>query len=85
MEKNKHGYAVASLVLGILSIVLGCCWQIGLVLGVVGLVLAAVAKASGSSSRYGDDEDTSPKAEANAKIAPAAMKQYDRPAKEEKD
>ncbi len=49
MEKNKHGYAVASLVLGILSIVLGCCWQIGLVLGVVGLVLAAVAKASGNT------------------------------------
>ncbi len=49
MEKIKHGYAVASLVLGILSIVLGCCWQIGIVLGIVGLILAIVAKKSGNT------------------------------------
>ncbi|MBP5773012.1 MAG: DUF4190 domain-containing protein [Eubacterium sp.] len=48
MNTNKHGYAVASLVLGILSIVFSCCWYIGLVLGIVGLVLAAVAKSTGN-------------------------------------
>ena len=48
MNTNKHGYAVASLVLGILSIVFCCCWYLGLILGVVGLVLAIVAKKNGN-------------------------------------
>ena len=41
----------------------------------------AVARASGVSTRYGDDEEESPKAEAAPKIAPATMKKYDRPKK----
>lgn len=45
---SKHGYAVASLVLGILSIVLCCCYYIGLVCGIVGLVLSVVAKKNGN-------------------------------------
>ena len=48
MNNNKHGYAVASLVLGILSIVFCCCWYIGLILGVVGLILAIIAKKNGN-------------------------------------
>lgn len=41
----------------------------------------AVARATGSSTRYGDDEEDTPKATPNAKIAPAAMKSYDNPKK----
>ncbi len=48
MNNTKHGYAVASLVLGILAIVFCCCWYIGLILGVVGLVLAILAKKNGN-------------------------------------
>ena len=52
MNTNKHGYAVASLVLGILSTVLSlvlCCfWYLGLILGVIGLVLAIIAKKNGN-------------------------------------
>jgi YidC/Oxa1 family membrane protein insertase len=45
----------------------------------------AVARATGSSKRYGDDEDDAPKAApANGKIAPAAMKNYDNPKKKNK-
>ena len=49
MENNKHGYAVASLVLGIVSIVFCCCWYIGLICGIVGLVLAIMAKKNGNT------------------------------------
>ena len=45
---NKHGYAIASLVLGILSVVFSCCYGIGFILGVVGLVLAILARKSGN-------------------------------------
>lgn len=44
----------------------------------------AVARATGSSTRYGDDEEDTPKATPNAKIAPAAMKSYDNPKKKNK-
>ncbi len=45
----------------------------------------AVAKATGSSTRYGDDEDETPKAAPNPKIAPAAMKVDDNPKKKKKN
>lgn len=48
MENNKHGLAIASLVLGIISAVLACCYGLGFFTGIVGIVLAAVAKKSGN-------------------------------------
>lgn len=44
----KHGYAIAGLVLGILSVVFSCCYGIGVILGVVGLILAILARKSGN-------------------------------------
>lgn len=40
-QKNKMGFNIASLVLGILSIL--CCWAYGGVLGVIGIILGIVA------------------------------------------
>lgn len=48
MNNVKHGYAVASLVLGIVSVVLSCCTWVGIACGIVGLVLAIVAKKAGN-------------------------------------
>lgn len=44
----KHGYAVASLVLGICSIVFSCCTYVGIIVGIVGLVLAILARKAGN-------------------------------------
>ena len=49
MNTNKHGFAVAGLVLGIVSVVFACCYGAGLVTGIVGLVLAALAKKEGNT------------------------------------
>lgn len=49
MNDNKHGFAVAGLVLGIVSVVFACCYGAGFITGVVGLVLAAVAKKDGNT------------------------------------
>ena len=49
INKAKHGYAVASLVLGIVSVVLCCCTWVGIICGIVGLVLAVVAKKAGNT------------------------------------
>ncbi len=44
-QKSTHsGTSIASMVLGILSIVLCCCGPLGLILGIVGLILAFVSK-----------------------------------------
>lgn len=44
-EKKSNGYAIASLVLGIVSIVFSFFLQwLGLIIGIVGIVLAVVAK-----------------------------------------
>ena len=48
MINTKHGFAVASLVLGIISIVLSCCTWAGLICGIVGLILAIIAKRAGN-------------------------------------
>ncbi|MBQ2800167.1 MAG: DUF4190 domain-containing protein [Lachnospiraceae bacterium] len=39
-----HGLAIASLVLGILSILSCCCTYLAIILGVVGIVLAIISK-----------------------------------------
>lgn len=49
INKTKHGYAVASLVLGIISVVLCCCTWVGIICGIIGLVLAVVAKKAGNT------------------------------------
>lgn len=44
-EKKSNGYAIAALVLGIVSIVFSFFLQwLGLIIGIVGIVLAVVAK-----------------------------------------
>lgn len=42
--QNSNGVAIASLVLGICSMVTCCCCLLGLLLGVIGIVLACVDK-----------------------------------------
>lgn len=49
VNKTKHGFAVASLVLGIVSVVLCCCTWVGIACGIVGLVLAIVARKNGNT------------------------------------
>lgn len=49
MNTEKHGFAVAGLVLGIISVVFACCYGAGFITGVVGLVLNAVAKKAGNT------------------------------------
>ncbi|MDO5100067.1 MAG: hypothetical protein Q4D52_00660 [Eubacteriales bacterium] len=41
---TNSGTSIASLVLGILSLVLCCCGPIGMILGIIGLILALVSK-----------------------------------------
>jgi len=43
-KKPSNGYAVASLILGLLSLLLSCCYGIGLVLAIPGLILGFVSK-----------------------------------------
>ena len=45
----KHGFAVASLVLGILSIVLCCCSYAGIICGILGLIFSILAKKEGNT------------------------------------
>ena len=42
--RNSNGLAIASLVLGISSLVTCCCCLLGLILGIIGIVLACVGK-----------------------------------------
>ena len=50
-QQPKHNFAVAALVLGIVSIVgtFCCCSAIGLILGIVGTILAIMAKKEGNT------------------------------------
>ena len=41
---KNNGMAIASLVLGIVSIPAGCCYGVGTVLGIVGIILALVSR-----------------------------------------
>ncbi len=48
--QDKKGFAVASLVLGIISIVFGCCfWYVGIICAVIGLVLGIMANKESKS------------------------------------
>lgn len=49
INKTKHGFAVASLVLGIVSVVLCCCTWVGVICGIVGLVLSILARKAGNT------------------------------------
>lgn len=42
-KQSGSGFAIASMVLGILSIVFACCYGIGLVLAIIGLILGVLA------------------------------------------
>lgn len=48
-NQKGDGLAVASLVLGILSVVTCCAWGLSIVCGIIGLILGIVAKIKGSS------------------------------------
>ena len=49
-EQPQHSFAIAALVLGIVSIVTTCCYGIvGLICGIVGLVLSLNAKKEGNT------------------------------------
>lgn len=53
-EKKTDGLAIASLVLGILSIVLVCCnTYIAIVAGIVGIVLSVISKKNNGKSGMG--------------------------------
>jgi hypothetical protein len=41
---KKSGMAIASLILGILSIPSGCCYGLGIILGIVGIILGVMSK-----------------------------------------
>ena len=49
-EKKSDALAVVSLVMGILSIILCCCYGIGIVFGIAGIICGALAKKKGQSS-----------------------------------
>lgn len=42
-QQGGSGIAIASMILGILSIVFSCCYGIGLILAIIGLILGGVA------------------------------------------
>lgn len=42
--RGTNGFAIASLVLGIASILTCCCCLLGLILGIIGIILACVGK-----------------------------------------
>lgn len=48
-EKKSDALAVVSLVMGILSILLCCCYGIGIVFGIAGIICGALAKKKGQS------------------------------------
>lgn len=48
-EKQSDALAIISLVMGILSIILCCCYGIGIVFGIAGIICGAVAKKKGQS------------------------------------
>lgn len=50
-NNGGHGLAIASLVLGILSIISCCCWWLAVILGVVGIVLAVISKSKSSTGK----------------------------------
>lgn len=43
-EKKTSGLAVAALILGILSILVGCCVVPGIIMGIISIVLAIVSR-----------------------------------------
>ena len=42
--QSSNGFLIASMILGILSLVLGCCYGIGIVFGIISIILAFVGK-----------------------------------------
>jgi hypothetical protein len=49
---DRKGYAIASLTLGIIGLMTGCCWLLGLPCSIIGLILGLVAmKSSNPSNR----------------------------------
>jgi len=48
-ENQSNTLAVVSLVMGILSIILCCCYGIGIVFGIAGIICGAIAKKKGQS------------------------------------
>lgn len=50
---GANGYAIASLVLGILSIPLGCCYGLGLILAIISIVFAFVSRKQSSGKFTG--------------------------------
>lgn len=49
-QNQSNALAIVSLVMGILSIVLCCCYGIGIIFGIIGLVCAIIAKKKGQSA-----------------------------------
>ena len=45
-NNGSNGYAIASLVLGILSIPLGCCYGFGIILSILAIIFGIVSKKS---------------------------------------
>lgn len=48
-QSGSNAMAIVSLVLGILSIVLACCYGIGVIFGIVGLILAIISRKQSKS------------------------------------
>jgi len=48
-EKPNNTLAIVSLVMGILSILLCCCFGVGIIFGIIGIVCAIMAKNKGQS------------------------------------
>ncbi len=42
-NQNGSGFAIASMVLGILSLVIGCCYGIGIIPAIIGVILGAIS------------------------------------------
>lgn len=52
-RKPSNGFAVASLILGILSILLSCCYGFGIFLSIPGIILAIVSRKSNNGKLSG--------------------------------
>ena len=50
--KKSDGLAIASMILGIVSILFTCCYGGGLITGIVGLVLGIIAKSKGQNKGF---------------------------------
>lgn len=48
-QNQSNALAIVSLVMGILSIVFACCYGIGIVFGIAGIICAVVGKKNGTS------------------------------------